>query len=330
MNTNRNCGCKSFRSCLLCESQYGIVSSDPSHDSLVFKSEYPNQYSYCSECRRLYPLQNWNECLNLELFHASHENNMEQGIPFSGIKIVHNFISNDEEFQLIKDLDDTIPWDLSQSGRRKQNFGPRANFKKMKTKVGSFKGFPECTKFLQDRFQTVKELEDYKTVEQCSIEYRPNTGACIEPHVDDCWIWGERIVQVNLLSDCVLTLNALDNENGEKYNRYCVDNYPRILSFDGEVLYNPFQNKFVKEYYKKNKKIVSPKACIRVPLPRYSLFLMYGEPRYDWEHCILRDDIDKRRIVIAYRELTPPYLPQGEENEIGSDILNQASVFWNV
>ena len=44
-------------------------------------------------------------------------------------------------------------------------------------------------------------------------------------------------------------------------------------------------------------------GVIRVPLPRRSLLVMSGEPRYQWEHAILRKDIQTRRIVIAYREL---------------------------
>ena len=30
----------------------------------------------------------------------------------------------------------------------------------------------------------------------------------------------------------------------------------------------------------------------------------------------------------AYRELTPPYLPGGEEEKLGQDILDQAARFW--
>ena len=33
------------------------------------------------------------------------------------------------------------------------------------------------------------------------------------------------------------------------------------------------------------------------------LQVMSGEPRYQWEHAILRRDIETRRVVIAYREL---------------------------
>ena len=69
-------------------------------------------------------------------------------------------------------------------------------------------------------------------------------------------------------------------------------------------------------------------AVIRVPLPRRSLLVMVGEPRYQWEHAILRRDISSRRIVIAYRELTPPYLPGGHEADIGCNIVKQAKLFF--
>jgi len=55
---------------------------------------------------------------------------------------------------------------------------------------------------------------------------------------------------------------------------------------------------------------------------------MTGEPRYQWEHAILRKDIKSRRIVIAYRELTPTYLPGGKEEAIGQLILEEAKKFF--
>ena len=59
---------------------------------------------------------------------------------------------------------------------------------------------------LPPRFDAVDVLRGFETVEQCSLDYRPEKGASIDPHVDDCWIWGERIPTVNLLSHSVLTL----------------------------------------------------------------------------------------------------------------------------
>ena len=191
MNTNRACGCKSFNSCYLCEAEYGLSSREPALERI---ESIQAQRIFCPICRHLHD----------PLTGRPHVCFQGLGV-FSGVEVHRDFISVEEEQRLIGDLDQ-IPWDVSQSGRRKQNFGPKANFKKRKVKVGSFRGFPRCTQFVQERFKGVMSLTDYKTVEQCSIEYRPETGARIDPHIDDCWVWGERIVQLNLLSDSVLTL----------------------------------------------------------------------------------------------------------------------------
>jgi hypothetical protein len=50
---------------------------------------------------------------------------------------------------------------------------------------------------------------------------------------------------------------------------------------------------------------------------RNSLIVLYGPPRYQWEHCVLREDIDSRRVCIAYREFTPMFLAGGYAMEIG-------------
>lgn len=50
--------------------------------------------------------------------------------------------------------------------------------------------------------------------------------------------------------------------------------------------------------------------------------------RYKWEHSVLRQDVTSRRICLAYRELTPPYLENGKYYEEASEILRQASLFW--
>jgi len=305
MNTCRPCGCKSFKTCIVCEAEFGLKYTE---DSVIEQSQ---SFTYCPETKKC---------------RKNDDPTVEKNFP--GIKIIQNFVTEEEERQLVKDLDD-IPWDLSQSGRRKQNFGPRANFNKRKTKVGAFKGFPETTKFVQDRFCTVPLLEDYRAVEQCSIEYRPETGASIEPHIDDCWIWGERIVQLNLLSDTFLTFIPYFDEP-PKYNLADVATYPRIVDEgEEEVLYNPFKGKLSDEIFKTSKPDFSADSLVNVLLPARSLLVMYGQPRYDWQHCIWRKNITERRIVIAYRELTPLYLPGGKEEVVGGKILEEAAKFWS-
>lgn len=56
---------------------------------------------------------------------------------------------------------------------------------------------------------------------------------------------------------------------------------------------------------------------------------MYGAARYDWEHQILRDDIVERRVCLAYREFTPPYLPNGSHYYLSDQILNNALRFFD-
>ena len=73
---------------------------------------------------------------------------------------------------------------------------------------------------------------------------------------------------------------------------------------------------------------VTVDAVVKIPLPRRSLLVFFDEPRYDWQHCILREDVPHRRVVIAYREFTPPYLPGGSEEKVGREILEKAAQFW--
>lgn len=64
-------------------------------------------------------------------------------------------------------------------------------------------------------------------------------------------------------------------------------------------------------------------------MPRRSLIVLYGSPRYQWEHCVLREDIISRRVCIAYREFTTMYLPDGCKNMEGKIILDKSIEFWN-
>lgn len=55
---------------------------------------------------------------------------------------------------------------------------------------------------------------------------------------------------------------------------------------------------------------------------------MYGAARYDWEHQVLREDIIDRRICLAYREFTPPYLPNGKNHNKSEEILKKSLNFF--
>jgi len=284
METDRSnfCGCKGIRTCLKCEEFYKIEKP-----KLSFTE---NCYTYCPDCNLAFQ--------ETEVNHPAHSPDF---LNFPGVFIEMNFISVEEERLLIKALD-SLPWDPSQSGRRKQNFGPKCNFKKRRLQLGSFSGFPATTKFVQEKFSKVDILKEYQTIEQCSLEYDPQNGASIDPHIDDCWIWGERIVTVNLLSDSFLTLVPYRGD----MKRYNLELAP--------------------EQFKSC--VNSSDVAVRVPMPRRSLLVLYGEARYSWEHMVLREDIKERRVCLAYREFTPPYLPGGTSDFKSKEVFEKAKLFW--
>ena len=39
------------------------------------------------------------------------------------------------------------------------------------------------------------------------LEYDQERGSNIAPHIDDLWLWGERIFGINLLADTVITFS---------------------------------------------------------------------------------------------------------------------------
>ncbi|CAH1995232.1 unnamed protein product [Acanthoscelides obtectus] len=250
MDKPRPCGCKGRRTCILCEKEYNI-SPENTHLNLENGS-----YMYCPWCKKAWP--GWD--LNEYKRHPDHTGNP---LHFPGILIDLDFLSKTEELELASSLDN-LPWDSSQSGRRKQNFGPKCNFKKRKLRLGDFKGFPETTKFVQEKFEKIPIMKGFQTIEQCSLEYTPERGASIDPHIDDCWIW--------------------------------------VRPLNGQISF----------------------PIIRIPMPCRSLLVMYGSARYNWEHRILREDVKMRRVCLAYREFTPPYL----KDDKSKDVLLEAKNFW--
>ncbi len=87
-----------------------------------------------------------------------------------------------------------------------QDYGAKVNFKKKKVKLGVFTGLPAYSQYLVERLQNKlkqknPESADFHPVELCNLEYVPDRGSAIVPHWDDRWLWGDRLVLLNLLSD---------------------------------------------------------------------------------------------------------------------------------
>lgn len=69
---------------------------------------------YCPSCKKLFKGWNVDEVVD------NHENHQtENGIEFPGVLVKTDFLDNDEATSLMNGIDE-MPWDGSQSGRRKQ------------------------------------------------------------------------------------------------------------------------------------------------------------------------------------------------------------------
>ena len=55
-------------------------------------------------------------------------------------------------------------------------------------------------------------MQGFSPIEVNILEYEEVKGSNIAPHFDDFWIWGERILGVNLLSDSVMKYTRPDGD----------------------------------------------------------------------------------------------------------------------
>ncbi|KAK6184268.1 hypothetical protein SNE40_006769 [Patella caerulea] len=176
------CGCKGIRSCLLCEN---VDTATKLTESKPLKI-----YEYCQQCRSAWE-------------YGHHPDHGGSSIEFPGIYLQEEFVTEEQERDLCKNIDST-PFVDSQSGRRKQDYGPKVNFKKKKVKCDVFTGLPDYSQPLYKQLTSILGMADFIPVELCNLEYVPERGSAIDPHFDDFWLWGERLVTINLLSDTIL------------------------------------------------------------------------------------------------------------------------------
>ncbi|CAC5421100.1 ALKBH4 [Mytilus coruscus] len=148
----KTCGCKGIRSCILCEKQ-----EKPTKQQNCQKSDCVDIYDFCCHCGKAWLQSSQKSDIdegklsNCEIIATPQccESHDEQGtrkfIHFPGIHIYCDFISETEERRVCDKIYET-PFCLSQSGRRKQDYGPKVNFKKKKLKLAEFTGLQNLAK----------------------------------------------------------------------------------------------------------------------------------------------------------------------------------------
>uniref|UniRef100_A0A5K3FRG9 Fe2OG dioxygenase domain-containing protein n=1 Tax=Mesocestoides corti TaxID=53468 RepID=A0A5K3FRG9_MESCO len=269
------CACRGIRVCSLCEQE--------KHTSGLLKnsSEFV-QLAFCSQCSKAFSDESPGKpaC-------PDHSD----GFKFFGITILDEFLSEEEEADLIRKID-ASPWVPSQSGRSKQDYGAKVNFKKRRISTKYFTGLPDYSRSLVERLHhrmrnNGARFKDFYPVELCNLEYLPERGAAIVPHLDDTWLWGERLVLLNLASPTRMTFTLPANGPGVpgEWERY---------------------KTFAASYLPPSQAGLPP--SVAVSLPRRSLLIIADKARFTWLHAINRNEVLMRRLSLTMRELSNEFL----------------------
>ncbi|KAF5225037.1 hypothetical protein ECC02_001971 [Trypanosoma cruzi] len=166
-----------------------------------------SHYGLCWQCNRIFLMHHgvFKSC-------ADHEGTTPNlDIRIEGLFVIPDFLSLLDEEKLVSFLDEPSSlsgWKHSQSGRRKQDFGPRANFKKRKLNTSGIRGMPKQLESVMEKVKSfVRDItsKEYHIVEVSALEYTSENSSSIDPHIDDTWVWGNRVGGLNLLEDTVMT-----------------------------------------------------------------------------------------------------------------------------
>ncbi|XP_019621387.1 PREDICTED: alpha-ketoglutarate-dependent dioxygenase alkB homolog 4-like [Branchiostoma belcheri] len=311
----KKCGCKGIRTCLLCEEEKATVNGSEGNAGRLVR------YMYCHQCHKAWRHTEGSLC-------------QTEQIDFPGVLIVEDFITPEEETEIVTVIEGT-EWKMSQSGRKKQDFGPKVNFKKKKLKLGGFTGLPSFSASLLARMKSHDLLKDFTPVEQCHLEYDPSRGSAIDPHFDDFWLWGERLVTVNLLADSVLTMSCEETDKIElttQQTTHCEHGKKSVPSPDCDpgsqtkAVADP--QDMTRSQDKSESNIL--RYCdveVAIPMPRRSLIVVHGDARHKWMHAIHREDITSRRIAVTLRELSSEFSAEGVLNQTGKELIDIALSF---
>lgn len=229
--------------------------------------------------------------------------------PFPGVTLIKDFVTPEEEAEMVH-LMDSDPWKLSQSGRRKQDYGPKVNFRKQKLKMAGFQGLPSFSQKVVQRMGLYPGLEDFQPVEQCNLDYSPERGSAIDPHLDDAWLWGERLVSLNLLSATVVSMSC------EAPGSLLLSEAPSVGpdASDGSVV-------------APSRSVPCQEVEVAISVPCRSLLVLTGAARHQWAHAIHRRHINARRVCATFRELSSEFLPGGKQQTLGRELLQAALSF---
>lgn len=137
--------------------------------------------------------------------------------------------------------------------------------------------------------------EAFLPVELCVLQYRRARAAHIAPHLDDSWLWGERLVTLSLGADSVLSLLS---------PVLCIRVADSALAEEALHTLSPEEALNLRRRSR-----LSVQLEVRLPMPRRSLTVLAGAARKTWLHAIWAHHVYGVRTALTLRELSPEFLP---------------------
>ncbi|TKR67378.1 hypothetical protein L596_023539 [Steinernema carpocapsae] len=132
----------------------------------------------------------------------------DETIAINGLLLVEDFLSAKKRRNLSKPSTRRIGFCPSQGEGSRFDYGPQVNFKHKKVKMTRFVGMPDYADLVLNKMSHISstKLGSYQPFELCNLEYDDDRMSAIEMHQDDMWIWGNRLISLNLINGSVMTL----------------------------------------------------------------------------------------------------------------------------
>jgi alkylated DNA repair dioxygenase AlkB len=189
----------------------------------------------------------------------------EQECSIPGLYIYEDFISEEEEEEIIRyiDSDKDIPWREAKFNGKHfgKRWGVHCSLRDRKVYKPE-NPLPPCVQRVINRVKTLAPMKNCIPNEANAIDYRRSNGDYLKSHVDDRQLSKEPIANLSLAGDCIMTFR-LEREK---------------------------------------MKAVLPEMA-NVTLRRRTLQILTQRARYDYSHGIANEDLlSDRRISITMRE----------------------------
>lgn len=300
LSNNMICVCKGIRTCKICETKKSeILKNKHLEDNIqvINLSEEIIQSTKHFNFENQYKEDNIENKIN-QIEIKEYFFNQSFNLKFDGLYVISNLFTNEEIENMLSEMNKK-EWVESQSGRRKQDFGVKVNYKKKKIKSDyETIVFPSYKNFIEKRVENLynisnlEVLKNYKLHEIGNLHYNEQRGSHIEAHIDDGWIWGNRILGVNLLSDTVMTFSK---EVELEKNSQII----KIEKLDKELSVNTINTNTIKSQFK---------IELNFSILKNQVYIFSNTSRYDWKHEVKAQNIKSERIVITCREFVPEVL----------------------